>query len=188
VDTIATVKQVVEETSRLVEGTKDDQLQDKTPCTEWTVRDLINHLTGGAKMFAISIEQGSIPDDVLGEIMGDNLGDDFRSSWLAAKAQVYGAFGTPGVLEKTVQLPFGTMPGQAALTIAIVDVATHAADLSKATGQEPPSDEILETALGLGKQIIGPELRQPGLFEAERPAPDGAPAADRLLAFAGRAV
>mgnify|MGYP000706370062 CR=1 FL=1 len=39
----------------------------------------------------------------------------------------------------------------------------------------------METALEIGKQMIGPELRQPGVFGPEQSAPDGAPAVDRLL-------
>ena len=70
--------------------------------------------------------------------------------------------------------------------IAVFDVATHATDLATATGQEVTDTALLESALEIGKQMISQEMRQPGVFDAEQPCPDGAPVADRLAAFAGR--
>ena len=34
--------------TKLVDNTTPEQLSEKTPCTEWTVRDLLNHVTGGS--------------------------------------------------------------------------------------------------------------------------------------------
>ena len=187
-DKVAMMQQVVDETTRLVDRITPDQLGNKTPCTEWTVRDLINHITGGATMFAISAEQGSIPDDVLQQIMGDNLGDDYKGAFKKATQQAMTAFGQPGVLEKMVKLPFGEMPAGMALNIAIFDVTTHAADLAQATGQPAPDEKLLQTALDMGKQFVSSDLRQPGIFDPEQPVADDAPVADKLLAFAGRRV
>jgi uncharacterized protein (TIGR03086 family) len=187
-DSVALLGKVVGETGRLVDGTSDGDLDKPTPCAEWTVRDLINHVTGGATMFAVSAEQGSVPDDVLAKISGDNLGDDYKGAFRAATGRALEVYEDPSVLDKVVTLPFGQMPAAVALNIAIFDVATHAADLAHATGQAPPDDAILEAALEMGKQMIGPELRAPGVFGPEQPAPAGATSAQRLLAFAGRSV
>jgi uncharacterized protein (TIGR03086 family) len=97
-------------------------------------------------------------------------------------------FSQPGTLDKTVKLPFGEMPAAVALNIAILDLATHAADLARATGQTITDTDLLEAALEMGRQMVGPELRQPGLYDAEQPAPADAPIADRLFAFAGRRI
>jgi uncharacterized protein (TIGR03086 family) len=188
-DTVATMRQVVDETTKIVDGIKPDQLANATPCTEWTVRDLLNHITGGATMFAIAAEQGSVPDDVFGQLVGgDNLGDDYRGAWKTASRRAVAAFDLPGAMDKVVKLPFGEMPGGVALNIAVFDVTTHATDLSRATNQAAPPADLLETALAVGKQMIGPDYRVPGIFGPEQPAPEGAPTADRLLAFAGRKV
>src|SRR5438552_19078169 len=105
-DTVATMRQVVDETTKIVDGIKPDQLGNSTPCTEWSVRDLINHITGGATMFAVSAEQGSCPDELLGQLMGgDNLGDDYRGAFKTASQRAVAAFELPGVLEKIVTLP-----------------------------------------------------------------------------------
>ena len=188
-DVVATFERVLDQTNEVVDRVDPSQLSNPTPCSEWDVRAVINHITGGATMFAECVEQGSVPDSRLGELMaGDNLGDDFKANYRAASDRARATFAVPGALEKTVKLPFGEMPGGVALNIAIMDVMTHAADIAKATGQTIDDDEILATALEVGRQLITDDFRRPGVFDAEQPAPPNASAADQLLAFAGRRV
>jgi uncharacterized protein (TIGR03086 family) len=181
------MQRVVDSTTAVIDKTTDDQLANQTLCTEWTVRDLINHMVGGATMFAISVEEGSVPDDVLGQLIGgDNLGDDPQGAWAAASDRAMKAFALPGAMDKIVKLPFGEMPTGIALNIAIFDVATHACDLAKATGQHVTDDEMLDGALAVGQQMIGPDLRVPGVFGDEQAAAAQASPEEKLLAFAGR--
>ncbi len=188
-DSVALMKQVVASTDKVVKGTDATQLGLQSPCTEWTVRDVINHITGGATMFAVCVEEGSVPDDLLGKLMGgDNLGADYVKSWETASSRALTAFGAPGALDKMVKLPFGEMPAGVALNIAVFDVLTHAADIASATGQTIEDTALVETALEVGHEMIGPDLRAPGIFDPEQPAPEGATPVVRLLAFAGRKV
>ncbi len=160
VDLLSTMEKVLDRAGTVVDGVEPSQLGNQTPCTEWTVRDVINHVVGGATMFAECVEQGS----------------------------VRAAFSSEGALEKTVKLPFGEMPAGVALNIAVMDVMTHSLDIAKATGQTVDDEELLETALTIGRQLITADFRSPGIFDAEQPAPPDASPADRLLAFAGRRV
>ena len=188
-DPLPTMEKVLDRAGTVVDGVEPSQLGDATPCTEWTVRDIINHVVGGATMFAECVEHGSVPDDRLGQLMGgDNLGDDFKGAFHTASARARAAFSVPGALELTVTLPFGVMPAGVALNIAVMDVMTHALDIAKATGQTVDDDELLETALAIGRQLITADFRRPGIFDAEQPAPPNASPADQLLAFAGRKV
>lgn len=188
-DVLVTMGKVLDRTGEVVDKVDDSQLGNSTPCTEWTVRDVINHITGGATMFAECVEKGSVPDDLLPQLMGgDNLGDDWKGSFHRASDRARAAFGSPGALDKMVKLPFGEMPAGIALNIAIMDVMTHAADIAKATGQTIDDEETLNTALEVGRQLITDDFRNPGIFDAEQPAPPNASAADKLLAFAGRKV
>ena len=183
------MQRVVDTTTTVIDNTKADQLSNPTLCTEWTVKDVINHMVAGATIFAVSVEEGSVPDAMLGQLMGgDNLGDDPQGAWATASDRAMKAFALPGAMEKIVKLPFGEMPGSVALNIAIFDVATHACDLARATGQQVNDTELLEGALAMGQQMIGPDLRMPGVFGAEQTAGGNASAEDRLLAFAGRAI
>ena len=188
-DVVAIFEHVLDRTNEVVDRVEPGQLGNPTPCTEWDVRAVINHVTGGATMFAECVEQGSVPDSRLGELMaGDNLGDDFKGNYRAASDRARATFAMPGALDKIVKLPFGEMPARVALNIAIMDVMTHAADIAKATGQTIDDDEILAIALDVGRQLITDDFRAPGIFDLEQPALPNASAADRLLAFAGRKI
>ena len=59
-DSVATLQRVVDEVTGLLGHVDDSDLGKPTPCTEWTVRDLANHIVGGATMFAVSAEGASI--------------------------------------------------------------------------------------------------------------------------------
>ena len=186
-DTVATMRQVVDETTKIVDGIKPDQLDNPTPCTEWCVRDLLNHITGGATMFAISAEQGSVPDDQVGQLMGgDNLGDDWKGAWSTASKRAVAVYNQPGVMDKIVKLPFGEMPAGMAINIAIFDVATHTWDLAKSTGQQMQLDpEVLAAAYELAQAMI-PNMRAGGLVGEEVIVAVDAPMEDRLAGLAGR--
>jgi uncharacterized protein (TIGR03086 family) len=183
------LQRVVDTTTDMVNHTTAAQLSNPTLCAEWTVKDLINHMVTGATMFAISAEQGSVPDDELGRLMsGDNVGNDPSAAWDAASKRALTAFEAPGAMEKIVKLPFGEMPGGVALNIAIFDVATHAVDLARATGQTVSDTELLEDTLVIAQQMLSPELRKPGIFGDAQPCAGDAPVDDRLLAFTGRKI
>ena len=108
---VALLKRTVDELKRVTDNVKPDQLGNSTPCSEWTVRDILNHMAGGGTMFAISAEEGSIPDDVIGKLMTeDQLGDDYKKAVHTAGDRVVAAYERPGVMDKTVTLPFGEMP------------------------------------------------------------------------------
>ena len=188
-DVVTTMDRVVDETTKIVNGISPDQLGDPTPCTEWSVRDIVNHITGGATMFTECVEHGDVPDERLGQLMGgDNLGDDFKGAWAQAATRAKATFREPGAMEKIVKLPFGEMPAEIALNIAIFDVTTHACDLAHATGQKVEDEELLETALTVGKQLITQDFRNGVMFGDEQPCGDTATASERLLAFGGRKV
>jgi uncharacterized protein (TIGR03086 family) len=188
-DTVKTMQRVIGQTRMIVDGVPANDLGKPTLCTAWTVRDVINHITGGATMFAECISDGSIADDRMAELFGgDNVGDDYKGAFARATDKVMATFDEPGMMDKMVKLPFGEMPAGIALNIAVFDVTTHAADIASATGQTIEDQELLETALAVGREIIGPDMRKPGMFDAERAVGADAGVTERLLAFAGRKV
>jgi uncharacterized protein (TIGR03086 family) len=189
-DAVATMERVIDESRALVDGITPDQLERPTLCTEWTVRDVLNHITGGAGYFARVAEGAAVSEEEIGQLLGggDNLGDDYKAAFNTAADRAMAAFSQPGVLDKTVKLPFGEVPGSVALSIAIFDVSTHNCDIAQAIGQPIKDTEVLTTSLEVGKNVVQPDMRVPGFFEAEKPCADSAPPDQRLLAFAGRDV
>jgi uncharacterized protein (TIGR03086 family) len=186
-DQVATMSKVLDETNRIVGGITPDQLDNPSPCAEWTVRDVLNHVTGGATMFAVCVRDGSISDEQVGALTtGDNLGDDYRGAFSDAATAAIDAFGEPGAADRMVVLPFGTMPAGVALNIAVFDVTIHTWDLARASGQEMQLDaETLTTAYELAQAMI-PGMREGGVIGAEIAVSPDAPLEDRLAGLAGR--
>jgi len=187
-DQVGTMRRVIELTGEVVDNIEPDQLDNPSPCVGWTVRDVLNHITGGAETFALCVRDGSIPDEIAGELMtGDRLGDDYKGSFHRAADAANESFAIPGAMDRIVKMPFGEMPAGMAVDIAIFDVTTHAWDLAKATGQSTDLDpEVAGIAYLVAQNMLNDDLRSLGLFgPAVEAAPD-APAADRLAALAGR--
>lgn len=184
------LERAVAQATRIVEGVKDDQLGNPTPCEQWDVRALLAHILGGAIMFRAAATDGAVPPPVMEEITSaDLIGADFRTRMRAEGAGVVEAFRT--VKHDTLELPFGTMPVPMVQAIATLDATIHAADLAHATGQAFDDDELAEASLEVGRRqeaAMGGMLRSPNVFGPEQPCADDAPAASRLLAFAGRKV
>ena len=112
------------------------QLGDPTPCSEFDVRALLNHVIGGNLRF-VAIAQGEPGASV--PATGDFVTDDAVMPYRESAAALSKAWSDPAVLERTVQMPFGDFPGEFALGIHIVEAVVHTWDLSKATGQPTSS-------------------------------------------------
>src|SRR5882724_2386042 len=165
-------------THGVVAGVRPDQYDDPTPCTEWTVRDLLGHVVGGVTMFGEAASGEQPGEFVLAPDPAAQLAD-------AAKSNL-AMWRTPGVLEQTLNLPAGPMPGQAYATINLIDTATHTWDLATATGQpqELPAD-VAATAYDASWQFVGPDLRA-GRFADEVATTSDATSTQQLVAFLGR--
>ena len=98
----------------LVAGVKPDQWSNPTPCEEWTVRDVVNHLVGGGTMLAASFRGEKLDiDPELG--MPDMLGDDPFAALDGALGAFESAVAEPGAMDRDVVLPFATLPAAVAL-------------------------------------------------------------------------
>jgi uncharacterized protein (TIGR03086 family) len=168
----ALLRRAVDETTRLVDGIRPDQLQGATLCEEFTVQQLLDHLVEGTSAFAAGIT-------------GDSASP---ASWKDAGQLLVAAVERPGALDGTVTLPWGAFPGDVVLDQAIMETFTHAADLANATGQTIDDAAAYDDAFEVAKGVITDEWRQPGVFGPEQPAKPGASSVDRLLALAGRKV
>ena len=176
-DPITQLEQLGPHLGGVVAGIRPDQLDDPTPCADFTVRGVLEHMIAGATSFAAAYrgEQPAEPalTDPLGSF-GPALGD------------LVAAITAPGALDRTVQAPFGAMPGDEFARFVVLDGLVHGWDLAIATGQpyEPP-DELVAAAAGFARQAIDP-LRDGQTFaDAVEPAPGASPI-ERLASYTGR--
>ena len=87
----------------------EGQWHDPTPCTDWDVRMLVNHVTV-EQLWVPPLVEGASVADVGGRLDGDQLGDDPRATWDSAVDASVAAFGAPGALDTTVSLSSGESP------------------------------------------------------------------------------
>lgn len=167
----------------LIDAVRIDQWSAPTPCTEWTVRILVNHLVGMNLVFAALLSGAASP--VRG---GDRLGDDPSGAFRDSSSALTDAFDRPGVLEETFHGPLGSATGMDRLQIRLYDLLVHGWDLARATGQhwELP-DELAEKSLQFAQIQLSGQSRT-GRFDPPRDVPDDEPAIDRLAAFLGRST
>jgi uncharacterized protein (TIGR03086 family) len=160
-----------------------DQWMAPTPCTEWNVRDVVNHVVAMNLVFAAMIDDGPMP-----ERGADHLGNDPVAAYQASTASLVGAFARPGVLERSYAGPLGSATGAERLQIRLYDLLTHGWDLAQATGMPAQiPDELAEQALAFVRNQFSTQPRT-GRFAEPQPIDGTAPALDRLAAFLGRSV
>jgi uncharacterized protein (TIGR03086 family) len=164
----------------VVLGVTDDQLDAPTPCAEYTVRDLLNHLLQVVVEFQKlaakrDADFGSTPDRVTG---------DWRSVFAGEMTALVTAWAAPGAEEGTsgqMGLPASTVG-----RLALLDLTVHAWDLAHATGQSFTPDPDAVSALFEVIDQMGPTAREMGMFGAAADVPADAPEFARLLAATGR--
>jgi uncharacterized protein (TIGR03086 family) len=169
--------------ARLVEGMHDDALDRPTPCEQYTVGDLLEHIGGAALAFraaavkrplegAPSGDAARLPADWRTRIPADLLA--MGQAWQDADAWT-GMTAAGGV----------DLPGDVAGIVALDELVIHGWDLAKATGQPAGYDGPgLENVYAMVQQFRSAGVE--GLFGAPVPVPDDAPLLDRILGLAGR--
>jgi uncharacterized protein (TIGR03086 family) len=172
-------------TAALIDATSPDQYGATTPCTDWTVRDLLAHLIAGNVKY-VEIGRGKewargAPDVVLDE--------DPAGMYRRTVDAMLEAWEQPGVLDRDTALPVGRGRAEAALYLHLGETLVHGWDLARATGQGSPwDDEVVEASLTQFRSWL-PAQRPPGSPFSDATALSAAAAPiDQLAAFLGRDV
>ena len=161
-------------TARL-DAVTDDQWTNPTPCTDWDVRELVDHV--------IAIQR-QIPEG-LGVTVDD--GADAQATWKAVHEGALTVLREPGVLERTMRGMRGNeVPVEMALIPRLSDLHVHTWDLARATGgDERLSPEV--AAIVLERLKPNDEaLRKSGSFGPKVEPPPDADVQVELLCFLGR--
>ncbi|HEY3750709.1 MAG TPA: TIGR03086 family metal-binding protein [Pseudonocardiaceae bacterium] len=168
----------------VVDGIAEDQFGLPSPCAEWTVRGVLNHIVIG-NMIADAIVAGRAhPDRSV-----DRLGRDPRATLVGSIAGTRAVLGRKGLLERTVSTPRGEAPGATLVHTQVAELLVHGWDLARATGQATDLDpELAEYVMTDWQTRLGDRPRSMLPFADPQPVPDDACAADRLAAYLGRSV
>ncbi|MEO7571897.1 MAG: TIGR03086 family metal-binding protein [Acidimicrobiales bacterium] len=176
-DPLTQLGQLAPAVGSVVAGIAPDQLDRPTPCAEFTVRGVLEHMIGGATMFAAAF-RGEVPPE-----------PDLRNplqGFGPALTDLAAAISAPGALDRTVAAPFGDVPGETFARFVVLDGLVHGWDMAMATGQQyDPPAELVAAADAFARQALDP-LRDGTTFaDAVEPA-EGATPIERLAAYTGR--
>lgn len=176
----------------VIDAIGNDQWSNPTPCPEWNVRALLNHVVGGNRLFVrvLSGEQMP-PPETLAKLRGaDQLGEDPPAAFRESGEALMEAFRRPGALDGVYQVPAGRVPGVVALHLRVTELLVHGWDLARATGQPARlPEDLAEEELAFARGVNAPSVPRTGHpFGPVPKISDDAPVIDRLAAYLGRPV
>ena len=169
----------------LVHQVEDEQWSHQTPCTDWDVRTLVNHLVYEAR-WAPPLLEGQTIEQVGSRLDGDLLGDDPKAAYDDALSVASAAAAAPGALDGTVQLSFGETPAAEYLSQLTGDFVVHGWDLARAIGADETIDPDLVEFVRKGAEPQAELLAASGMFDPPIDVGEDADPQTRLLAMFGR--
>jgi uncharacterized protein (TIGR03086 family) len=165
----------------LVAGVPDDAWSRSSPCTEWTARDLVDHVVDVHGRFQqlvgrTLVEHPPVADDPLG-------------AWVAVRDQMQADLEDPAKVDEEYDGGLGRSTfGRSVDGFVCLDLVVHGWDLARATGQDETIDPVDVERVQAAVDAMGDTMRSSGAIAAPvEPAPDASDQ-DRLLASLGRAV
>jgi uncharacterized protein (TIGR03083 family) len=172
-DPIGVLSRALDQTGNLLDHVNTDVLERPTPCSDWDVAALADHLVNDPRQFLLMV-RGEQPDwSAPTPHVTQAWGQTFRAS-ADELVQAMQGLGESPPLPPEMQL---------------AEFAVHGWDL--ATALDLPLDgldpEVAELGLEFMQANLKPEMRT-GAFGPEQPAPPDAGPYDRIAAFAGRRV
>jgi uncharacterized protein (TIGR03086 family) len=188
-DAYAAFEQAVASTAEVVMGVAADQLAAPTPCAEWDVRALLNHVIGTLWLSdALLTDAAPRHPMAPGGLPGADLaGTDPVAAYAEAAAAALAAASAGDALTRLHVTPMGDMPGPVLAGFTTLDIAVHGWDLARATGQPAALDAALAGhVLAFARQSLAGEPSRGGRIGPAVAVPAGAPVTDRLAAFLGR--
>ena len=165
--------------SARVDACNDQSWSRPTPCTEWTTRDILEHVVGVHRR-VLALLHGRTA-----ATLGPD--DDPVAAWRDATSTLQAALRDPAEATRTLATPFGEMSFEYLVSHMICsDSLVHTWDLARATGQDEHLDSHAVEVAWSWMESAGDRLRASGDFGPPISPPPGADTQTRLLCFLGR--
>jgi uncharacterized protein (TIGR03086 family) len=173
----------------LVAGVPEGALGDPTPCADYTVGDLLDHIVGLTRGLAAAARKQVDPDaPPPPQGSAANLDPTWRESLPGDLADLAAAWQEPGATDGTTRAGGVDVPAEVVAGVALEELIVHGWDLARATGQPFDADDAdLEVTHGFLAQFQSPDAPAAGAaYGPPLPAADGAPRLDQVIALSGR--
>lgn len=176
---------VLADLENVVGGVRPGQLRNQTPCTEFDVRQLRDHILGWLTTFAAGYADpnGRAPANIECYQASDDPAAEVRAAADRMTSAVRG-----GAAERPLHLGESAMPGELALGMILWEYQVHGWDLARATGQRwSPPDDAARESLAFAPGMLTDDYQGEGkAFKPRVAVPNDAPAFDKLLGLSGR--
>ena len=177
------------EAARVVAGAakaaNTETLDQTTPCTDWDLRTLLNHMI---LWTSYSAERRAYGESVAEELMSKDFTAEpgYAQAYQAQITKAVDAWSKPEAWAGDRNVMGSATPAADIAAMLIVEMVLHGWDIAKATGQDYRCDDAVAQAVLETVQAQGELFRQYQGFAAIVPVPDDATAFDRALALSGR--
>ncbi len=132
-------RRAVEAWQTRVDAIDADAWDNPTPCSDWSVRDLVNHVVY-EELWMVPLLEGKTIADVGDQFDGDVLGDDPVASARSASAAALASADELLPQNPTVHLSYADEKASEYATQIAADHVIHGWDLAKGAGQDPTID------------------------------------------------
>ncbi|MFJ8643660.1 TIGR03086 family metal-binding protein [Streptomyces sp. NPDC093610] len=165
---------------------RPDQYDQGTPCPEYSVRDLANHLVSVLRRLTVLGSGGSFMS--VPNLAPDVADGAWAEAWTGAAKEFDAVWSDPAVLGRQIALPWGPVPGAVASVIYTNEFVLHIWDIAKATGQSPQwAPEVLAAPLAVMQRAVPAEPRGGQVpFGPVVEVHEDAPDIDKLVGWYGR--
>ena len=175
----------VDEFDARMQQVTEEQWTDPTPCTDWNVHDLVNHIVNEARWVKPLLDGKTIAE-VGDSLDGDLLGEAPIEAWIGARDEELEAVRGLNSLDQEVHVSWGKIPASEYLMQVLMDHAIHAWDLARAIGADEKLDPgLVDFCLGAAKPMEE-MLRAAGVYGDKVEVPEGAGPQAELLGLVGR--
>ncbi|HYZ36225.1 MAG TPA: TIGR03086 family metal-binding protein [Pseudonocardiaceae bacterium] len=173
------------EFERRVSEVRSEHMALPTPCSEWTVRQLLAHVIGGDYAY-IELLHGGSAEQAFFLPTNYEVGNYPLEQFQRSAAELIAAFSESGALDRTVQHPIGELPAMRLLGMRVSEWTIHGWDLARPLDLDDSLDaELIESIYARMAPRVK-TLAATGYFLPPAGLSDTAPVQDRLLDLLGR--
>lgn len=162
-DLLEALDPAAEEFGRRLRTSPEDAWGNPTPCTEWDVRGLVQHVVGGTWM-TVALLDGASTEESMQAARAAAQQPDLRAGFDAGVAAQREAFHRPGALDGIVHHVVGDIPAGMLLGFRVADLLLHSWDLARGLGVDDTLDPQVLEAVWAFSQPMGDGLRGSGRF------------------------
>jgi uncharacterized protein (TIGR03086 family) len=170
---------------RTLDGVRPDQWDGPTPCTDWNVRALVNHVVG-EELWTQPLLEGKTIAEVGDQFDGDVLGEDPAAKGRVTSAEAAAAAEKHLPAGGMVNVSWGQIPAEEYVRQLAADHLIHAWDLAKATGQDTKMEPDLVDDVAAWFAPNEDMVRAAGVIAAHQDL-SGDPQTDLLSGYGRRA-